>query len=222
MPFYVYWLLTALAFGSLIVASLTGLDYARFLVVPVALSPFVAGVALWWLHEHLRGRSLLGRWIGRGVWSAMIIVILGIWTVAFYNFQPLVPKARSVDPSAPDEYVVWLQAVNSAYQQRMLDFAQYHTAPQSRFAVDITGHRQFLRYFGLEESYQRRLYQPLHLQEPVDPMRMDFFLLHWPGPAGGMTEQVEWRSAAKIGQLRQTPGWGVVYDNGQSFVLKLH
>jgi hypothetical protein len=219
--FYAYWLLLAAVFGGLIITSLTGLDYGRFLVTPVAISPFLGGVALWWLHERITARARLVRWGSRVAWPATLATLTAVWMVAFFNFQPLVPKARSLAPGVTDEYVLWVHAVNTDYQSLMLDFAEHRTKPVSRFALDITGHRQFLRYYGLDEGYSRRLYLPLHYQEPVQRDRVNFYLLHWPGVAGGMAEQVEWRSTAKIEQIRQTPDWGLVYDNGQSFILSI-
>jgi hypothetical protein len=222
MHFFAFWLLVALTFGGLIVTSLTGLDYGRFLVVPVAIAPFLAGLALWWLHGRDQMRPFLLRWLGRMVFVGMVVLLIAIWIVQYYDYQPLVPKARAVDRTVSDEYVLWDHVVNTAYQQRMLYFAQDHTNPADRFALDITGHRQFLRYFGYEEAYIRGLALPLQLQEPVNPDRVNYFLLHWPGVSGGMSEQVEWRSTAKMKQLHDTPDWGVVYDNGQSFILAVH
>jgi hypothetical protein len=222
LHFYAYWLLMAGVFGVLIVFSLTGLDYDRFLVTPVAVSPFLGGVALWWLHERLAARVWFVRWGARVALPTVLAALTAVWLVGFYNYQPLVPKAHSLAPGVADEYVLWVHTVNTDYQSLMLNFAEDHTAPANRFALDITGHRQFLRMFGLDESYRRRLYLPLQLETPVPVDRVDFFLLHWPGVAGGMAEQVEWRSTAKIEQIRQTRNWGVVYDNGQSFIVSIH
>jgi hypothetical protein len=216
--FYVYWLLVAAVFGAMIVASITGLDYGRFLIVPVTVSPLLAGVALWWIVRTLRARRMFWRGFARLELAGLVPVLFGVWVVNFYNYQPLVPKAKSIDPNAPNEYMLWTQTVNTAYQERMLTFAQTHAAPESKFAIDIAGHRQFMRYFGLQAFYDRRLYLPLWMQEDPDPSKLQFFLLHWPGPAGGLSEQVEWRSAARIQSLYDHPGWGVIYDNGQSFV----
>ena len=44
-------------------------------------------------------------------------------------------------------------------------------------------------------------------------------LLHRPGRAGSLSEQVELRSTAAIAAWRQREELDLVYDNGQSFVL---
>ena len=114
-----------------------------------------------------------------------------------------------------------LHMVNSAYQQRMLSFVESHTDRDTRLAVDYYSASQFIRYFGSEAGYRQGLYQPLHWRRPVDPAKVRLFLLHWPGPAGGLGEQVEYRSSAMLTALRDTPGWGLIYDNGESFVLRV-
>jgi hypothetical protein len=103
----------------------------------------------------------------------------------------------------------------------MLTFAEARTDPKSGFAVDDRGYQQFMRYFGKDRASYRRLPVPLARQEPVDNSEVAFFLLHWPGPAGGLGEQVEYRSVQKLKGLRKTPGWGLVYDNGESYILKV-
>jgi hypothetical protein len=201
------------------VALASGVAYSRFLALSLIVTPFFAGPALWWLGRGLLTGRLPAQRLTRLVWLGLVVALIGLSLVDFYPYQPLVPKAKALTPDTPDEYVVWLNGANSAYQQRMMEFAQNSSDREARFAVDIVGHRQFLRYFGLDEGSRRGLYKPLHWREPVDPAKVDLFLLHWPGPAGALGERVEYRSTAKLSELRETPGWGVVYDNGESFIL---
>jgi hypothetical protein len=220
LPFYAYFLLIVGIFGGLVVAAIaTGTGYERFLLVPLTLSPFFAGPLLWWLDKRLWAGKPLGRWLVRLLASGFVLVATGILIIDFFRYQPLVPRAQAITPDASSEYVLWLHSVNSGYQRRMLSFAETHTEAQTRFAVDIAGQRQFMRYFGLQTAARRGLYLPLQWREPVDPSKVNLFLLHWPGLAGGLSEQVEFRSAAKLTELRNTPGWGLVYDNGESFIL---
>ncbi|HEX9115324.1 MAG TPA: hypothetical protein VGA61_04595, partial [Anaerolineae bacterium] len=220
LPFFVFWFLIAVLYLIMITAAVTGLDYDRFLIVPVAISPFFAGAAGWWLQSKLlawQGGRLV---FGRSLWAIGIVALVAIWMTEFYNFQPLIPKARALKPGTQGEYIVWVQAVNTAYQQRMLTFAEGATGPNTRFATDLTSQREFWRYFGFDAGIRRGLVLPLHWQVPLDD-RIKFYLLHWPGPSGPLGEQVEDRSTAKISELRSTPNWSLVYDNGQSFILKI-
>jgi hypothetical protein len=220
LNFYVYLLLIYVTFGMLIVAAFSGADYGRFIVASLVVIPFFAGPALWWLDKRLLVKILYVRWLGRLIWLLLIVLLIGVSTVQFFRCQPLVPTAKSLVPGYPDEYVVWLHTVNTAYQQRMLSFGESHTNPETCFAIDIEGVSQFVRYFGRQAAYRRGLDSPLHWHKPVDA-NVKLFLLHWPGRAGALGEQVEQRSIAKLSELRQTPGWGLIYDNGESFILQV-
>ena len=220
LNFYVFLLLIAVEYLLMIGGAVTGLDYDRFLMVPVAISPFFAGVAVWWLYQKLMLRPGRLRWLRRSVWVGGVIALILMWGMEYYVYQPLIPKAKSLRADVQSEYVVWLHAVNTAYQERMLTFAEQYTDPNTRFATDLTSQRQFWRYFGLDAGIRRGLVLPLHWQVALDD-RIKFYLLHWPGPSGPLGEQVEDRSAAKITELRDTQGWSLVYDNGQSFIMKI-
>jgi hypothetical protein len=208
-------------FALMMVAAVgAGIGYSRFLILPVLVSPFMGGLLLWWLRKQALP-DLFGsrRYLTSGLWTILLMALIGVATVQFYTYQPLVPKAEAIASDVEDEYVVWFHGVNTAYQQRMLTFAQTHTDPDTNFAIDYTGGRQLFRYFGIEATQRRGPYLPLYWQQPVDSRRVDLFLLHWPGPAGGLSESVENRSRARIQQLRETPEWGLIYDNGESFIL---
>jgi len=151
--------------------------------------------------------------------AALVTLLLTATLVDFFSFQPLVPKVQDPDSAVSEDYLVWLHAVNTAYQERMMTFAENYTSPDTRFAMDITGQKQFMRYFGSRTSIRRGLYLPLYRQSKIAPQDVGLFLLHWPGPAGGLGEKVDYRSTAHLQQLRETPKWGLVYDNGESFIL---
>jgi hypothetical protein len=222
LPLYCFWLLVCATFIALLPAVLTGIGYRRLTWAPIALSPFFVGPALWWLMQGLLPRFLLRWQVEELAWPAVVAMLLGISVLQYFAYQPLVPKAEAITGDAAEEYSLWIHEVNSAYQQRMLSFAETHSEAQSRFAVDHRGQWQFVRYLGLDAGYRRGLYLPLLWRQPVDTNKVDLLLLHWPGPAGGLDEQVEYRSARAIQALRDTPGWGLIYDNGESFILWVH
>ena len=70
------------------------------------------------------------------------------------------------------------------------------------------GRIQLRRYLGILTELRHKLYIPLKWQQEVDPEKIKLFLLHWPGPAGGLGEKVEFRSRAHLQELRETPNWG--------------
>lgn len=216
LHFYAYLLVIFGVFGVLFLVG-----YQRFRLPSLAVSPFIAGPGLWWLSRRVLFRLLRNRQLVTLIWSGLIVLLVGFTVVQFFKYQPLVPKAKSISPGFPDEYLVWLHNTNTAYQQRALYFAETRTDPHARFAIDYRGRQQFRRYFGGQATRRRRLDLPLHWNEPVDATKIELFLLHWSGPAGGFSEKVEFRSGVKINELRNTPGWGLIYDNGESFILNI-
>jgi hypothetical protein len=220
LHFYVYFGLVLAFFSALVAVSvLGGIPYSRFLLLVNTISPFFVGVGLWWISHKISKLVSPQRDLRIPAALSVGVLIFGLWMVDFYSYQPMVPRAKALAPGAQDEYLVWRHSVNTAYQERMMAFAEENSDPRARFAVDIAGHRQFRRYFGIEGGLRRGLYAPLFRREEVDPHRVDLFLLHWPGPAGALSEPVEYRSVAKLQKLRDRPGWGLVYDNGESFIL---
>lgn len=220
LPFFSYLVLVYAAFVALVViAAGSGIGYTRFMSASFALSPFFVGLGLWWVEENVFPNLFGRRWIVRIASFGLVGMIIGIWGAEFFNAQPLVPTASSIEPGLNEEYIVWIHAANSAYQERMLHFAETNASPETRFAIDVDGQRQFRRYFGIEASALRGMYLPLHWQQPVDTKKVKIFLLHWPGKAGGLGEKVEYRSVSRLSSLRDTPRWGLIYDNGESFIL---
>ncbi len=217
---FVYMLLIFAMFVVLIAVSIVnGVAYLRYINGSLAFTPFFAGPFLWWVNNVLLRKVIRSQVLAKLAGTAVIILLIAYVTVSFYKLQPLVPRVQNPNNGEAEDYLVWLHGVNTAYQQRMLTFAESHVAPKTRFAIDHTGRIQFIRYFGEHAGLRRGLHTPLKWQEAVDPSKVDYLLLHWPGPAGGLTETVEFRSKGFIQELRDTPGWGLVYDNGESFVL---
>jgi thymidylate kinase/predicted nucleotidyltransferase len=220
LHFYAYFGLVMAFFITLVgIVVVGGIAYQRFLLLVIAVSPFFSGAALWWLSGKVSNLKLIKTDVRLPAAIGLSAIIMGMWLVDFYPYQPMVPLAKALAPGAADEYLLWVHSVNTAYQKRMMNFAEENASAEARFAVDIAGHRQFRRYFGMDAGLRRGLYAPLFRKEHVDPTKVDLFLLHWPGQAGAMSEQVEYRSAVKLKELRDMPGWGLVYDNGESFIL---
>jgi hypothetical protein len=218
---YAYLIMILLAFFVFIPSSVLGIDIERFMWIPITISPFFGGITLWWLNKKTQMIRIVYRHIIRGIGFLLILASLCIFTMEFYSYQPLVPKSVSLAPSTPDEYVVWLHQVNTAYQQNMIAFAETYSVPGKLFDIDLLGSRQYTRYFGGART--RGLYLPLHpmfmWDDPINAPKDRLFLLHWPGRAGGYGEQVQYRSVANLTLLRNTIGWGLIYDNGESFIL---
>lgn len=219
---YAFLFLVCAAYGVLMVGSISGAGYRRFIWAPLAATPFFVGPALWWLMNELPRRAARWHVPLPSLRLSLVTVLLVVWAVQFYPLQLLVPKASALAAETSDEYVVWLHEVNSAFQVRMLAWTEANTDSKLRLAFDLWGKRQYQRYFGKEALTYRGGYVPLRRPETFDPDRVRLFLLHWPGPAGGLGEQVEYRSAVNIATLRKTEGWGLIYDNGESFILLLH
>lgn len=201
--------------------SLIGLDFKRLIWIPLTFSPFFAAFFLWRWNLRLEQSKRSYIWIIKIAGYIFLLLAISIFVIEFYVYQPLVPKSKSLTPDTPNEYVTWIHHVNTAYQQRMITFAESHSNPDTRFDVDIYGNRQYIRYYA--EVQKRGLYLPLapfmgwtdHRNSSINKL----FLLHWPGVAGGFAEQVQYRSVKYLTSLRDTPGWGLIYDNGESFIL---
>lgn len=221
LPFYAYFtILFSVSLLVVAVAAAGGLEYRRFLVWPVALAPFLAAPALWSAWSAIRSRGdARARGLRLAGAAAAVTVIAAVFVIEYFRFQPLAPTAGAITAAARDTYVVSVQEVNSAYQERMLTFAEARAQPGLRFAADIRGQRQFIRYFGPAETARRRLYLPLYRRD-VNAEALDLVLMHWPGPAGGFDEKVEFRTEEAIGRLRELPEWSLIYDNGGSFILR--
>jgi hypothetical protein len=218
---YAYWSLIIFTFIAAIPLSFVGIDFRRLIWIPLAISPFFAGIVLWWWHQKWIRKGKYYQWLSKVVGLMLALVAVGIFMVEFYGYQPLVPKSNTLTPETPNEYVVWVHLVNTAYQQRMITFAETFSGPEMAFDIDVFGNRQYIRYYG--GIGNRGLYLPLAPNMGwVDNRNTDaktLFLLHWPGVAGGFGEQVKYRSVKNLAELRDTFGWGMIYDNGESFIL---
>ena len=219
-PFYIYLFLITLPFGIFILLNLEA-GYLRFLKGPLIVSPFFAGISLWWFFEKRIPRFGWNDWVVGAVAGVAILVVVTVWAVQFYWYQPLVPKIDAQDEAFVDEYTLWLHEVNTAYQLQMMTFAETYASQDARFAIDLRGRHQFIRYFGDQAGLDRGLYLPLKRSIDIQPEIIQLFLLHLPGPAGGLGERISNRSDEYLLGLQQMPYWNMVYDNGESFILNI-
>ncbi len=223
LALYSFLTLVILAFAAAFPLSILGIDYGRFMWVPTTIAPFFAGFTLWWWSQKLQALHVVRRRLFRGISIVLVCASVGVFALEFYAYQPLVPPSRTLADGSSDEHIVWLVQANTAYQDRMIHFAEAYSSADTQFNIDVAGNRQYLRYFG---NYGKRgLYLPLEpkmkWEDSQDAAKHKLYLLHWPGEAGGYFESVSQRSVANLTQLRDTVGWGLVYDNGESFVLQL-
>jgi hypothetical protein len=221
LPAYAYWVLIV---GSFVVAfplSLLGVDFRRLVWIPLAISPFFAAFAPWGWNRAMERWKMVPQKFATA--AGMIVAAFSalVFTLEFFICQPLIPRSATLSPDTPEEYSVWLHQVNTAYQQRMIFFAEAYGGPEVDFYIDLLGNRQFQRYFSGDLS--RGLYLPLApymgWNPPVGDKDPTLFLLHWPGTAGGFGEQVKYRSVKYLKELRESTEWNLIYDNGQSFIL---
>lgn len=218
--FFTYLILVILPFGLFIVAN-SGAGYLRFLKAPLFISPFFAGLTFWWVFEIILPKIQAGMWFRLPAAAVIIALVLSFWMVQQFWYQPLVPKIDAASEEFKDEYTIWTHEVNTTYQERMLTFAETRAAENSRFAIDLRGRHQYLRYFGENSGRQRGLYLPLKRSIEVTPDLIQYFLLHMPGDAGGLGENITKRSDEYLRSLQETPYWNQVYDNGESFILQI-
>lgn len=221
LPAYTFWALIVMTFFAAVPLSLVGLDFRRLILIPLAISPFFIACLMWWWRQGWTPRLLVLRCLRGGLAVGTAIAAVLLFVIEFYVYQPMIPRSQTLNPDTPDEYSVWIHQVNTIYQWRMLTFAEDHAPQALRFNIDLLGNRQYIRYFGSART--RGLYMPLAptsgWADTSSVHREKLFLLHWPGPAGGFGEQVPFRSKKNIAALRRVMGWGLVYDNGESFIL---
>jgi hypothetical protein len=223
LPSYAYWAIIIGVFPFSLPLSLLGVDFERLLWIPLAISPLFAGFAVWWWNQRWVSRSRPVRWLGAGIGFLLTLAAVGLFAMEFFIYQPMIPKSKTLSPDTPDEYAFWAQEVNTAYQKNMISFAESFSNPETRFDIDILGNRQYIRYYGGTQN--RGLFLPLapymkwidHSNNPNEKL----FLLHWPGRAGGYAEQVRYRSVKYLTKMRDTEGWGLIYDNGESYILEV-
>lgn len=152
-------------------------------------------------------------------WMRAIILLpmILLCTLQFYNCQPLIPSANVLFADLPaSEPIVYVNLVNSVYQRQMINFAKDHAT--GRFALDIVTANQIVGLTGLDfvlEHVGWAVYYPLDKSELE--REYDCFLIHLPGISGGFGEKAEMRTRHVI--LEAIYDSRIVYTNGESYIL---
>jgi len=183
--------------------------YGRFLFYCVALSPALAGYAIWKIARFMHNHFHLAQ---KTLYLLLIPILISGSFLQIYPNQAIVPVIHesSYDPTLSP--IVWLHQVNSTYQYHMIDYALTRLKTNVQILADYVSTRQEIIFFGLSEERTLRSWEkPKALPALV--------LLHWPGPAGGFQDKIEMRSVDQIQKLRLTDGMNIIYDNGYSFIL---
>lgn len=183
--------------------------YDRFLIYCVALSPALAGYAIWKITEVIHNRFHLAQ---KALFLIMIPIIIFGSFLEIYPNQAIVPVSQEslYDPTLSP--IVWVHQVNSIYQYYMIDHALTRLKTKIQILADYVSTRQEIIFFGLAEERTLRSWEKPKAQPAL-------VLLHWPGLAGGFQDKVEMRSVDQIQQLRMADGMNIIYDNGYSFIL---
>jgi hypothetical protein len=154
---------------------------------------------------------------GKTIPFVLITLFMVLAMINFYNCQPLIPAASSIDATLPDdEPLVYINDVNTVYQREMIAFAETYLPGETRIASDITTSRQLVSLTPQSFSQQYIYYYPLSDESPRE---FDVFLIHQPGKAGGFggADKAEERTAHLI--LNYMNQANIIYTNSESYIL---
>lgn len=180
--------------------------YDRYVIYALFFSPFFVGLALWRLSEYIDFyvKKIMFQ---KFIFALILYTFISLSLIQLFPCQPLVPKIYN-------EYVVDYRGVNTIYQKEMILFAEKFSKSGVRIASDTVTSWQI---FGLTNVSFNSGYvwcNPL-LDKEVEA---DLILLHYSGKSGPLNEEVDYRTRARINELRLELG-NVIYDNGESFVM---
>jgi len=156
--------------------------------------------------------------IKRKTWvhAAILLLIVFVSTLQFYNCQPLLPSANVLSQNLPaEEPIVYVNSVNSVYQRQLIIFAENHVA--GKIACDAVTENQILGLVDSDFFVNHLWWYYYPLDKTAAALQYDCFLIHLPGVSGGFIEQAELRNHDVI--LNTIYSSNVVYTNGESFVL---
>jgi hypothetical protein len=183
------------------------LEYHRMFSYTLPFAPVFIGLLL----SHLNRKFVLANLI-----PILISFLVVFAIIELYGYQPLLPIASSVRPNLPsDEYIIYVDKVNSVYQRSMIEFAERHI-DRGMIACDPITQNQIL---GLTDYN----FSQTHLADfyPFDSNaageEFDYFLIHFPGKSGWPGVKPELGTKDFI--LGVTYNSTLTYSNGESFVL---
>jgi hypothetical protein len=190
----------------------TGIEYDRLIAYGIALSPFLVGFLLWYVHKCFNRHRL-----GSVVVALLLFAIMSASILSIYPYQPAAPRANVLSADLPNnEYVYDFRSVNTVYQVNLIFFAQNFSTSNTIVAADTVTRWQ-IAGFASDAFNSRTLYN-----SPLDYQNLDWtlFLCHYDGKAGPLIEAVENRTSHRLNDIKNGLGNDVVYDNGQSFVIE--
>jgi len=183
------------------------LEYVRVFAYSLVLAPIFIGLLLSYIHEKVGNIKLN---------FLILCFLVTLSTIELYGYQPLLPIASSVRSNLPsDEYIIYVDNVNSAYQRYMIAHVEKHIS-EGMIACDPITQNQIL---GLTDySFSRSHlagYYPF--DAGVHTEKFDYFLMHRPGKSGWPRVKPEVGTRDFVREV--THNSSVIYSNGESYVL---
>jgi hypothetical protein len=198
-------LFTILMFFAILLGLGINIGARRGLILGRMVTPLFAGIAVYYCVRTKK-------------WLIPIIIaaLLLFSTVQFYNCQPMLPSANVLNKNlSSDVPIAFVTNVNSVYQRQSVSFA-LHYINSGRITSDSNTRNQIA---GVASSDFMSVHvlnnNPL---DPLDPdLSYDYYMIHFPGKAGQITESASARDPVLIGETIANNS--VIYNNGESFVL---
>jgi hypothetical protein len=204
-------LFSGLALILILIGTFLKLGPTRALSFEELLFPIFSGIAVFCISKKRL-------WIRPIIFASIMLLA----TLQLYGCQPLIPSANVVHKDLPASIPIgYVNEVNSVYQRQVVNFVLNHVV--GRIASDaLTGNQILsvaeynLRTIKYNSSIAHLMrYYPIDKSEP--PQQYDVFIIHLPGKSGILEEKVKNRTPNLI--LQTIYNSGIVYTNGESFVL---
>ncbi len=183
------------------------LEFNRIFEHSMIFAPIFIGLLLSHIHKKAGGKKLN---------SLALSFLVVLATVELYRYQPLLPIASSIRPGLPsDEYIIYVDNVNSVYQRYMIAHAEKHIS-NGIIACDPTTYNQILGLTDYDFSqHHSSNYYPFDGGMPKK--EFDYFLTHLPGKSGWLRVRPEVGTRDFIVEV--TLNSSMIYSNGESFIL---
>jgi hypothetical protein len=209
----ILFILFMLGIGVIIFFGNGQIEYARFIGYIVVIAPFPMALGLIWL------QNIFPKKIGKIAISICISLALVMALEQAFPYQPIVPSSSLIKSQfGKDEPVVYMHSVMSAYQIRMLDFAEKHLPEGSNVGADIVTYNASVGLWGGNKLSNLNVERAIPTR-PITDGKWNIFLYHRPGIAGPLYEQDKFRTMAFLGYTLYPVTISIPYDNGGSFIL---
>jgi hypothetical protein len=192
-----------------------GIEYERFILDAMILSPFLVGLALWNFDRHV-ARVIHNDTFKSLIVGSAISLLFSVCLLSVFQFQPLIPQANVLSKNLPDnEYLMDTRMVNTVYQKQMISFAERFSRGDALIDSDAV---TMYQTFGFAPS----LFSRQTWSDPLQPnwnqtKEWDLLLLHGGDRAASFSERAEYHTEEIINHLRSIGN--LVYDNGESFIV---